>query len=83
MPVPVAAAATLLSLVMSFPLARLYDLGGGTIWAPALLHFVAQAGPKIAVVPGGQADLRRRRVDGGVRGAAVGGVRVPRKNCPR
>jgi len=50
MPVPVAAAATLLSLAMSFPLARLYDLGGGTIWAPALLHFVAQAAPKIAVV---------------------------------
>jgi membrane protease YdiL (CAAX protease family) len=50
MPVPVAAAATLLSLVMSFPLARLYDLGGGTIWAPALLHFVAQGAVKIAVV---------------------------------
>ena len=81
MPVPVAAAATLLSLVMSFPLARLYDLGGGTIWAPALLHFVAQAGPKIAVVAGGQAGRARRRLDGGVRGAAVGGVRVPRKNA--
>jgi membrane protease YdiL (CAAX protease family) len=51
MPVPVAAAATLLSLVMSFPLARLYDLGGATIWAPALLHFVAQGAVKIAVVP--------------------------------
>ena len=53
MPVPVAAAATLLSLVMSFPLARLYDLGGGTIWAPALLHFVAQGAIKLAVVPDG------------------------------
>ena len=51
MPFPVAAAATLLSLVMSFPLARLYDLGGGTIWAPALLHFVAQGAVKLAVVP--------------------------------
>jgi membrane protease YdiL (CAAX protease family) len=50
MPAPVAAAATLLSLVMSFPLARLYDLGRATIWAPALLHFVAQAAPKLAVV---------------------------------
>jgi len=51
MPVPVAAAATMLSLAMSFPLARLRDLGGGTIWAPALLHFVAQGAVKIAVVP--------------------------------
>jgi membrane protease YdiL (CAAX protease family) len=51
MPAPVAAAATLLSLVMSFPLARLYDLGGGTIWAPAILHFVAQGAVKIAIVP--------------------------------
>jgi membrane protease YdiL (CAAX protease family) len=51
LPVPVAAAATLLSLAMSFPLARLYDLGGATIWAPALLHFVVQAAPKLAAVP--------------------------------
>lgn len=42
LPLPIAAAATLLSLAMSFPLARLYDLGGATIWAPAILHFVAQ-----------------------------------------
>jgi membrane protease YdiL (CAAX protease family) len=53
MPVPVAAAATTLSLAMSFPLARLYDFGGGTIWAPALLHFVAQGAVKLAVVPDG------------------------------
>jgi membrane protease YdiL (CAAX protease family) len=53
MPVPVAVAATLLSLVMSFPLARLYDLGGGTLWAPALLHFVAQGAVKLAVVQDG------------------------------
>jgi hypothetical protein len=51
MPIPVAAAATLLSLVMSFPLAHLYDIGGRTIWAPALLHFVAQGAVKLAVVP--------------------------------
>jgi membrane protease YdiL (CAAX protease family) len=50
MPAPLAAAATVLALVMSFPLARLYDLGGATIWAPALLHFVVQAAPKIALV---------------------------------
>jgi membrane protease YdiL (CAAX protease family) len=51
MPAPVAGAATLLALVMSFPLARLYALGGRTIWAPALLHFVAQGAVKLAVVP--------------------------------
>jgi membrane protease YdiL (CAAX protease family) len=51
MPPPVAAAATLLSLAMSFPLAHLYDLGGRTIWAPALLHFIAQGAVKLVVVP--------------------------------
>lgn len=58
MPAPIAAAATLLALSMSFPLARLRDLGGGTIWAPSLLHFVAQGAVKIAVVPeGAQAPM--------------------------
>lgn len=44
-----AAVATLLSIAVSLPLARLFDLGGSTIWAPALLHFVIQAAPKIVV----------------------------------
>jgi membrane protease YdiL (CAAX protease family) len=48
---PVAAAATLLSLVLSFPFARLYDLGGATIWAPAILHAVVQGGIKIVEIP--------------------------------
>jgi membrane protease YdiL (CAAX protease family) len=47
-----ATSALLLSVAMSFPLARLYDLGGRTIWAPAILHFVVQAAPKIFVVRG-------------------------------
>jgi membrane protease YdiL (CAAX protease family) len=51
MPPAVATAATLLSLVMSFPLARAYDLGAATIWAPAVLHFVAQAAVKLVVLP--------------------------------
>lgn len=51
LPLPIAAAATLLSLAMSFPLARLYDLGGATIWAPAILHFVAQGAIKLVVAP--------------------------------
>jgi membrane protease YdiL (CAAX protease family) len=47
----VAGVALALSLLMSFPLARLYDLGGRTIWAPALLHGVAQGAVKLVVVP--------------------------------
>jgi len=35
--------------VMSFPLAHLYELGGGTIWAPALLHSTVQGAVKIIV----------------------------------
>jgi membrane protease YdiL (CAAX protease family) len=52
MPWPVALAAVLLSIVMSFPLARLYELGGNTIWAPALLHFTVQGAIKVLEVPG-------------------------------
>jgi membrane protease YdiL (CAAX protease family) len=46
-----AAAAALLSVIMSFPLARLYDLGGRTIWAPALVHAVVQGSVKLVVAP--------------------------------
>ena len=42
---------------MSFPLARLFDLGNGTIWAPALLHFTAQAGVKLVTVDGDAAAV--------------------------
>lgn len=47
MPWPVALAAMLLSIALSFPLARLFELGGGTIWAPALVHFTVQGTVKI------------------------------------
>jgi membrane protease YdiL (CAAX protease family) len=50
MPWPIALAALLLSVVVSFPLARLYDLGGGTVWAPALAHAVVQGGVKLVVI---------------------------------
>jgi len=50
MPWPIALAAVLLSLVMSFPFAALFELGGGTIWGPALLHFVAQGTVKVVIV---------------------------------
>jgi membrane protease YdiL (CAAX protease family) len=51
MPWPVALAAIGLSLVMSLPLSQLYELGGRTIWAPALLHAVAQGAIKLVVIP--------------------------------
>jgi hypothetical protein len=53
MPWPIAVASVLLAVVVSFPLARLYELGGGTIWAPALLHFVIQGTVKVVVGGGG------------------------------
>jgi membrane protease YdiL (CAAX protease family) len=53
MPWPIAVASVLLAVVVSFPLARLYELGGGTIWAPALLHFVIQGTVKVVVAGGG------------------------------
>jgi membrane protease YdiL (CAAX protease family) len=54
---PVALAALLLSLALSFPLAYLFELGGGTIWAPALLHFVVQRAVKVVVVSGGSPTI--------------------------
>ena len=50
MPWPIALAAVLLAVIMSFPLACLYEVGGGTIWASALLHFVVQGTVKVLVV---------------------------------
>jgi membrane protease YdiL (CAAX protease family) len=50
MPWPIALAALFLAVVTSFPFAHLYELGGSTIWAPALLHFVVQATVKIVVI---------------------------------
>jgi membrane protease YdiL (CAAX protease family) len=53
MPWPIAAASLLLAIVISFPLAHLFELGGHTIWAPALLHFVIQATVKVVVFSDG------------------------------
>jgi len=50
MPPLIAGTAVLLSAVISFPLARLYDLGGHTIWAPALVHTVIQGSIKLVDV---------------------------------
>lgn len=52
LPFAIAFASILLSVVLSFPLARLFELGGNTIWAPAILHFVVQGTVKVLVVSG-------------------------------
>ena len=51
LPWPIALASIALAIVLSFPLARLYDLGGGTIWGPAILHAVIQGAVKVIVIP--------------------------------
>ena len=78
MPWPIALAAVLLSVVLSFPFARLFELGGNTIWGPAVLHFVVQGDDK------GRRLLRRLgsvgtlRMDGRERAVAPAGPAGPR-----
>ena len=52
MPWPIALAALFLSIAMSFPLAYLFELAGGTIWAPAVIHFVIQGAIKVITISG-------------------------------
>lgn len=47
MPWPIAAASLALSILTCAPLAQLYELGGRTIWAPALLHATIQGAIKM------------------------------------
>lgn len=47
---PIALAALLLSIALTFPYAHLYEISGNAIWAPAVLHAATQAGPKLATV---------------------------------
>jgi membrane protease YdiL (CAAX protease family) len=56
MPWPIALAALLLSVVLSIPFAHLYELGGATIWAPAILHFVVQGTIKVITFAGDDAS---------------------------
>jgi membrane protease YdiL (CAAX protease family) len=51
MPLPIALAALVVALLSSFPLAYLFEAGGNTIWAPALLHAVIQGALKVVTVP--------------------------------
>lgn len=53
LPWAVAAASAFLSVAISFPLARLFEAGGRTIWGPALLHAVVQGVPKVIVTGDG------------------------------
>ena len=57
MPWPIALASVLLSVIISFPLALLFELGGRTIWPPALLHFVIQGTVKVVVFDDGAASF--------------------------
>jgi membrane protease YdiL (CAAX protease family) len=52
LPWPIALAALLLSVLLSFPLAHLFELCGNTIWGAALLHFVVQGTLKVLVISG-------------------------------
>jgi membrane protease YdiL (CAAX protease family) len=44
---PVALAAVVVSLSLTFPLARLFDLAGGSIWPGAILHATVQGAIKL------------------------------------
>jgi membrane protease YdiL (CAAX protease family) len=57
MPWPLAAASLLLAVAISFPLAHLFELGAGTVWAPALLHFVIQGTVKLIVLSNGDTTV--------------------------
>jgi hypothetical protein len=48
---------------MIAPLAHLFELGGATIWAPAILHFVIQATVKVVVI---RATASEHRTPAGV-----------------
>jgi len=48
---PLALAAFVVSVSLSFPLAWLFDRSGGSVWLPAILHFVVQGSIKVVTVP--------------------------------
>jgi membrane protease YdiL (CAAX protease family) len=52
MPWPIAAASLALSLIVTPPLCQLYELGGRTIWAPALVHAAIQGAIKLVDMDG-------------------------------
>jgi membrane protease YdiL (CAAX protease family) len=56
-PWPIAAASVLLAVITSFPLSRLFEIGGNTIWPPATVHFAIQSGVKLFIPEGESAGL--------------------------
>jgi membrane protease YdiL (CAAX protease family) len=56
-PWPIAVAAVALSIVLSMPFAHLYELGGRTIWGPAIAHAVIQGTVKVVVFPADAAGM--------------------------
>lgn len=57
LPWSLAGASILLAIAMSFPFSKLFELGGDTVWPPAIVHFAAQAVAKMFVPEGSQAHL--------------------------
>lgn len=49
---PLALTAVALAIALSFPFAHLYELGGRTIWAPAIAHAIVQGAIKFLLVEG-------------------------------
>jgi hypothetical protein len=47
----IGAAALIVAAVTSAPLARLYDLGRGTLWAPAIVHAAIDSFKLVTVPP--------------------------------
>ena len=54
---PIALTAVALAVLLSLPLAHLFELGGHTMCAPALLHFVVQGSVEVVVISGDAASL--------------------------
>lgn len=52
MPWMVALMSVLLSAIIAVPLAYLFELGGNTIWGPAIVHWVVQGTVKVVLVEG-------------------------------
>ena len=48
---PIALASTLLAVIISFPMAHLFELGRNKIWVPAMIHFVIQGSIRLFDLP--------------------------------
>src|SRR5262249_52487471 len=56
LPPAIALAATIVSISLTLPFARLYDLSGRTIWPAAVLHCAIQGSIKLVVAAGPAAE---------------------------